>query len=82
MHRCTVGRQPDNVPACDPPALAWRAAADSKPMPTPPLLQRLARIAPYFRSSRLGFVVAIAAAATAGASRATNKVSFQFNHSR
>ena len=36
-------------------------------MPTPPLLQRLARIAPYFRASRLGFIVAIAAAATAAA---------------
>ena len=36
-------------------------------MPTPPLLQRLARIAPYFRASRLGFVVAIGAAATAAA---------------
>ncbi|MES2959082.1 MAG: lipid A export permease/ATP-binding protein MsbA [Pseudomonadota bacterium] len=34
-------------------------------MPTPPLLQRLKRIAPYFRASRVGFVVAIAAAATA-----------------
>ena len=34
-------------------------------MPTPPLLQRLARIAPYFRTSRLGFGVAIAAAAVA-----------------
>ena len=36
-------------------------------MPTPPLLQRLARIAPYFRASRAGFAVAIAAAATAAA---------------
>ncbi|MDP1692673.1 MAG: lipid A export permease/ATP-binding protein MsbA [Burkholderiaceae bacterium] len=36
-------------------------------MPTPPLLDRLKRIAPYFRASRLGFVVAIAAAATAAA---------------
>jgi ATP-binding cassette, subfamily B, bacterial MsbA len=36
-------------------------------MHTPPLLQRLARIAPYFRASRAGFAVAIAAAATAAA---------------
>ena len=36
-------------------------------MPTPPLLQRLARIAPYFRASRAGFGVAIAAAAVAAA---------------
>jgi len=36
-------------------------------MPTPPLLERLKRIAPYFRASRLGFVVAFAAAATAAA---------------
>jgi ATP-binding cassette, subfamily B, bacterial MsbA len=36
-------------------------------MPKTPLLQRLARIAPYFRASRMGFVVAIAAAATAAA---------------
>ena len=36
-------------------------------MPTPPLLQRLARIAPYFRASRAGFAMAIAAAATAAA---------------
>ena len=34
-------------------------------MPNPSLLQRLARIAPYFRTSRLGFGVAIAAAAVA-----------------
>ena len=36
-------------------------------MPKPSLLQRLARIAPYFRASRVGFMVAIAAAATAAA---------------
>ena len=36
-------------------------------MPTPPLLDRLKRIAPYFRASRLGFGVAFAAAATAAA---------------
>ena len=36
-------------------------------MPNPSLLQRLARIAPYFRASRVGFMVAIAAAATAAA---------------
>ena len=36
-------------------------------MPKPSLLQRLARIAPYFSSSRVGFIVAIAAAATAAA---------------
>ena len=36
-------------------------------MPTPPLLDRLKRIAPYFRASRLGFIAAIAAAATAAA---------------
>ena len=36
-------------------------------MPTPPLLQRLARIAPYFRTGRAGFGVAIAAAAVAAA---------------
>jgi subfamily B ATP-binding cassette protein MsbA len=35
------------------------------PMPKTPLLQRLARIAPYFRASRPGFVVAIVAAAIA-----------------
>jgi subfamily B ATP-binding cassette protein MsbA len=34
-------------------------------MPKTPLLQRLARIAPYFRASRPGFVVAIVAAAIA-----------------
>ena len=36
-------------------------------MPDPTLLPRLARIAPYFRSSRIGFGVAIAAAAVAAA---------------
>ena len=36
-------------------------------MPTPSLLQRLARIAPYFRASRGGFIVAFAAAAIAAA---------------
>jgi ATP-binding cassette, subfamily B, bacterial MsbA len=36
-------------------------------MPKTPLLQRLARIAPYFRASRLGFLVAIGAAAIAAA---------------
>ena len=36
-------------------------------MHKPSLLQRLARIAPYFRASRVGFIVAIAAAATAAA---------------
>ncbi len=36
-------------------------------MPKPSLLQRLARIAPYFRASRVGFMVAIVAAATAAA---------------
>ena len=37
------------------------------PMPMPTLLQRLARIAPYFRTSRGGFAVALLAAATAAA---------------
>ena len=36
-------------------------------MPHPPLLTRLARIAPYFRASRPGFAVAIAAAAVSAA---------------
>lgn len=44
-----------------------RPAAHPTSMPKTPLLQRLARIAPYFRASRLGFVAAIAAAATAAA---------------
>ena len=36
-------------------------------MPTPSLLQRLTRIAPYFRTGRAGFGMAIAAAAVAAA---------------
>ena len=36
-------------------------------MPTPPLLQRLRRIAPSFRASRAGFIAAFAAAAVAAA---------------
>jgi len=52
---------PDNVPGCDAPA-----SQPPLPMPTT-LLQRLARIAPYFRASRAGFVVAIVAAAVAAA---------------
>jgi ATP-binding cassette, subfamily B, bacterial MsbA len=36
-------------------------------MPTPPLLERLKRISPYFRASRPGFAVAIAAATIAAA---------------
>ena len=34
---------------------------------SPPLLQRLARIAPYFRASRAGFAAAFAAAIVAAA---------------
>ncbi len=52
---------PDNVPGCDAPA-----SQPPLPMPTT-LLQRLARIAPYFRASRAGFGVAIVAAAVAAA---------------
>ena len=43
------------------------AAASKLPMPTPSLLQRLARIAPYFRASRAGFAGAFVAAAVAAA---------------
>ena len=60
-----MGRR-DNVPGCDLHRTLCVMAA-TLPMPKLTLLQRLARIAPYFRASRGGFVVAFAAAATAAA---------------